>query len=445
MSGTKNDSELTESHRKRDRSVSTQRSLMSYFLKKTRSNEFQDRSETEHSEVNNEENVSSASTSNDNLAPVDDSYNSAELQNVVDNNVQKNLFFDALDIENRKKLIPIINTIFLCGRQNFPLRGHRDDGDLIQNSVNNEGNFRELLKFRIDSGDDVLKKHLQNCPKNASFISKTTQNDLIDCCASVILHKIVNAVKESKYFSILVDETSDISSSEQLVLCIRYVFHDKVQEDFLKLVIVENASGFNLSKIILHQLDDLGLNIKYLRGQGYDGGANMSGKYQGVQAQILKIQHLALYTHCASHCLNLSISKACSVVLIRNVVGNIQEVITFFRASPKRMLLLKTTLMKVLPNSKSFRLKSVCETRWIERQDAILQFLELYDVIINCLDELVNSNEEITLTSSKANNLLNSMLKFEFLITLQVLAELFSITLPLSKQLQNQNLEYFQS
>lgn len=243
--------------------------------------------------------------------------------------------------ENRKKLVPIVNTIFLCGRQNFPLRGHRDDGDLIQNSVNNEGNFRELLKFRIDAGDDVLKNHLQNCPKNASFISKTTQNDLIDCCASVILDKIVNAIKESKYFSILVDETTDISTSEQLVLCIRYVFHNKVQEDFLKLVIVENTFGFNLSKVILHQLDDLGLNIKYLRGQGYDGGANISGKYQGVQGQILKIQHLTLYTHCASHCLNLSISKACSIVLIQNVVGNIQEVITFFPLLIKTNFILK--------------------------------------------------------------------------------------------------------
>jgi len=106
------------------------------------------------------------------------------------------------------------------------------------------------------------------------------------------------------------------------------------------------------------------------------------------------------------------------------------------------MLLLKTTLIKVLPNSKSCRLKSVGETRWIKRHDAILQFLELYDIIINCLDELVNPNEETMLTISKANNLLNSMLKFKFLITLQVLAELFSITLPLSK-LQNQNLEYF--
>lgn len=101
--------------------------------------------------------------------------------------------------------------------------------------------------------------------------------------------------------------------------------------------------------------------------------------------------------------------------------------------------------MKVLPNSKSGRLKSVCETRWIERHNAILQFLELYDTIINCLDELENSNEETTSTTCKANNLLNCLLKFEFLITLQVLAELFSITLPLYKQLQNQNLDYFQS
>lgn len=61
------------------------------------------------------------------------------------------------------------------------------------------------------------------------------------------------------------------------------------------------------------------------------------------------------------------------------------------------------------------------------------------------MNELGTSNDETTLTSSKATSLLNFMLNFEFFITLQVIAELFSITLPLSKQLQNQSLEYFQS
>jgi len=99
-----------------------------------------------------------------------------DFKNVVESTeksvaVKLNLNIQKQIEENRKKLIPIINTIFLYGRQNFSLRGHRDDGDLFQNSVNNKGNFRELLKFRIDSGDDVLKNHFQNCPKNASFIS----------------------------------------------------------------------------------------------------------------------------------------------------------------------------------------------------------------------------------------------------------------------------------
>src|SRR5205807_343662 len=33
-------------------------------------------------------------------------------------------------IENRKRLTPIIKTIILCGQNNIPLRGHRDDGEL---------------------------------------------------------------------------------------------------------------------------------------------------------------------------------------------------------------------------------------------------------------------------------------------------------------------------
>lgn len=60
--------------------------------------------------------------------------------------------------ENRKKLFLIFRIIFLCGRQNFPLRWHRDD--LIHCSVKNERKFKEFLKFRIDSGDDILKNYL---------------------------------------------------------------------------------------------------------------------------------------------------------------------------------------------------------------------------------------------------------------------------------------------
>lgn len=45
--------------------------------------------------------------------------------------------------------------------------------------------------------------------------------------------------------------------------------------------------------------------ISDCRGQGFDNGANMSGKVKGVQAEIKKINPLATYSPCASHSLNL--------------------------------------------------------------------------------------------------------------------------------------------
>ena len=51
--------------------------------------------------------------------------------------------------ENRKKNLPIIDTIILCGRLGLSLRGHRDDSKYFPNageySLNSTGNFIELL------------------------------------------------------------------------------------------------------------------------------------------------------------------------------------------------------------------------------------------------------------------------------------------------------------
>ncbi|XP_069675925.1 52 kDa repressor of the inhibitor of the protein kinase-like [Periplaneta americana] len=268
--------------------------------------------------------------------------------------------------ENRMKLVPIVKTIILCGRQNIPLRGHRDDGAIDLESENqNEGNFRELLKYRVDAGDQILHSHLKNASKNSSLTSKTTQNDLINCCGTIIEKKIVEEVNQSKYFSILVDETTDNSSNEQLSLCVRFVDREKcyLHEEFLRFVVVQDLSREALSKVVLSELWDLGLDISNLRGQGYDGDANMSGKFRGVQAQILKEQPLAYYMHCASHCLNLSLSKSCSVPSVRQTVDTVAEIAKYVRESSKRSIMMKEKISQICPEHKKTKLKTLCETR----------------------------------------------------------------------------------
>ena len=45
--------------------------------------------------------------------------------------------------------------------------------------VSLSGNFQALFEFRIDSGDQTLQRHLKTAPRNAIYISKTIQNEMI--------------------------------------------------------------------------------------------------------------------------------------------------------------------------------------------------------------------------------------------------------------------------
>jgi hypothetical protein len=97
----------------------------------------------------------------------------------------------------------------------------------------------------------------------------------------------------------------------------------KIYEKFIGFVQVESTTGFELSETILSTLRSSNLDIKKLRGQGYDGAANMSGPIKGVQSRILAVQPLAFYTHCQGHNLNLVVADSCDVADVRNTIGSV--------------------------------------------------------------------------------------------------------------------------
>ena len=123
--------------------------------------------------------------------------------------------------KNRLKVIPIIKTVLLCVKHNIPLRGHRDDSKHYE--ALDSGNFQALLSFRVNSGDESLKEHFSTAPKNATYRSKSTQNEIISCCADIVNRKIMSEIKHSKYFPILADEVPDCSNREQMPIVLRYI------------------------------------------------------------------------------------------------------------------------------------------------------------------------------------------------------------------------------
>lgn len=84
----------------------------------------------------------------------------------------------------------------------------------------NEGNFRELLRYRA-RGDLKLKAFLEGPGERNKYISSTSQNAIIDSCNTVILQKLVTKMK--KCFTFLVDETADIVGIEHVAIRAKYV------------------------------------------------------------------------------------------------------------------------------------------------------------------------------------------------------------------------------
>ena len=78
-----------------------------------------------------------------------------------------------------------------------------------------QGHFKSLLDFRINTIDNVLEEHLTKEAKNASYISKKTQNKLLDCVKKYILDGIFKEINEQPVgpmLSIKADEVTDISN-----------------------------------------------------------------------------------------------------------------------------------------------------------------------------------------------------------------------------------------
>ncbi|KAK6991092.1 52 kDa repressor of the inhibitor of the protein kinase [Biomphalaria glabrata] len=377
--------------------------------------------------------------------------------------------------ENRERLKPIIKSIILLGRQNIPVRGHRDDGKLLcdsddeeslesedekpadrqRNSNKNEGNLRELLKFRVDAGDQVLEKHLKSSASNATYISKTIQTELISLLGESITNTIVQRVKENIFFSILLDETTDVSGIEQLSLSLRYILNGEIREDFVAFVdALEYAysqstvdtepklTGKVLAETVLQLMKDLSLDIRFCIGCGTDRCSVMSSQSCGAAAEISKQATSCTHCICANHCLNLSLSKTSDVQAVRNAMGTIKQVASFFRASAKRRFL-QRQLFKADNESSRNTVMPLCETRWVERHDSVISFRQSLGNIVAALENVAKWHERDS--ASKAKNLATALLESEFIIALYCISDILVLTQPLSKTLQAENFDLLQA
>ena len=157
---------------------------------------------------------------------------------------------------------------------------------------------------------------------------------------NAVAYKTTDAIIDlgGGFFSILVDESRDISIKEQMIVVLRYV--DKkgiVIERFLGIVHVVDTSALSLKVAIEFLFSKYALSLSRLSRQGYDGASNMQGEFNSLKTLILKENKSTFYIHCFAHQLQLTlVTVANKHTDIAEFFSLVSKIVTLVGASCKR-------------------------------------------------------------------------------------------------------------
>lgn len=160
-------------------------------------------------------------------------------------------------------------------------------------------------------------------------------------------------------------------------------------------------------------LKKLAIDIGDCRGQGYDNGANMSGKVKGVQAQLIKTNNLATFSPCASHTLKLAgVHAAGSSDEVSNFFGFINCLYKFVSASPERWAIYK--------ESTGCSLHSLSDTPWGARIDAIKPLAKHLPNVIEALTSILSTCSLSNDAGAEAVGLRKYFMSFDAIVLLTI-------------------------
>jgi len=102
--------------------------------------------------------------------------------------------------------------------QGHAFRGNDESGTSL-----NKGNFLEMIDWYKNRNDDVRVAYDELCQNNARMTSHQIQQDITRSYAEEVTEVIKEEIGDG-YFSVLIDESHDISIAEQMAVLVRLVF-----------------------------------------------------------------------------------------------------------------------------------------------------------------------------------------------------------------------------
>lgn len=310
---------------------------------------------------------------------------------------------------NRRMLLRMIRMVCFMSERELALCGHQENYE--------SSNYIESLELLAQQGQ-LLEKPLLSSPF-LGRASKTVQNNLIQCITSVLNDYIFRELKSTRFISIQIDETTDVSYESQVSIILRYVIDQDLIERFVGFFYVyNNTTAFGLAELINREIMNRDIENKIVF-QTYDGMSIMLGKRDGVPHIIKQTHPKVLFLHCYSHKLNLLfLHGAKTIKSVKFFICNLTMFRTFFDRSTKRT----EYLIK-----RGFRLPNPREKQWNYHSKAVDTIRNHFHEIKGAVTHVMEEPNWDPVSVNMASGLYDKLTDSEFIFLLNLFSKIFAI------------------
>ncbi|XP_003369171.1 zinc finger protein [Trichinella spiralis] len=204
-------------------------------------------------------------------------------------------------------------------------------------------------------------------------LSNDTAARRIEDMAKWVEDQLISRVKGSKFFSLQLDESTDIQGLFQLIEFNRFVWNSQPHEDILFCEPIIQGTSEEIFETLDAYVKSKELDCDNCVGICTDGARAMCGKNSGVVTRVLKQSPNASWTHCSIH-REAWVSKTISDDL-KHVLNTAVKIINFIKSKPLRSRLFEKLCEEMGSCHKSLIFHS--EVRWLSRGKGLTRLVEL--------------------------------------------------------------------
>lgn len=258
-----------------------------------------------------------------------------------------------------------------------------------------QANYEDLVRFIATLGVADLQHHIDSADPSATYLSSTTETELIQIIGEVIERQLLDNLRNSNFFTLLADESTDEQNREQLSLFAKWIkrCNEMPTDHFLGIVHVEKTDSETLLNAIQHFLIAKNIDVTKCKFVGFDGTNAMSGEVSGLQRRMRHLSPMCLYINCRNHRLALCLKHLMKQYpLLVEADSLLLAIWKMFHYSPRKFEVFRN--IQALYGENQMTLIRAATTRWLSHGKASIRLIEKYQPVLDTLDALYDERHE---------------------------------------------------